>query len=209
MTRLLLCFASPLHICSPTYPSLTYHAPHRMCAPSPPSPFPRRTILRSLSLLPLTLLPTAAAKADALQPPLTSIIMCQRVMRPVSRYIEEGKWDKGRTAVNYCTRVLALRRNMKQAADLFDGDAYYDAVELMADTANTMTQLDATLYTPLFIASDEGINPEQRRYQDQARVFYAEAISNLETFLRLAPENSLAPARHAAENANFQIRIEE
>ena len=81
------------------------------------------------------------------------IVMCQRLMGPVDRYISEGAWDKGRTNVNYCTRILAMRKNMKEAATLLQGDAYYDALDIMGDMENIMSQLDASLYTCLLYTS--------------------------------------------------------
>lgn len=130
-------------------------------------------------------------------------------MTPVSRYIEEGQWDKGRTNVNYCTRILAVRRNMRDSADLLQGDNYYDAMDIMGELDNTMTQLDASLYTPLFIPADDGISPEQQKYQTQARAFYAQAIDLLDGFISLVPETELADARRRAANARYEIKFED
>lgn len=130
-------------------------------------------------------------------------------MGPVSTYITEGQWDKGRTNVNYCTRILAMRKNMRAAADLLDGDAYYDALDIMGDMENVMSQLDASLYTPLFIPADEGdITPEQRKYQEQARGFYDQAVSGFERFLSLLPEDVLRSSIGIADQAKYEIEIE-
>ena len=130
-------------------------------------------------------------------------------MGPVSGYIEVGAWDKGRTNVNYCTRVLAMRKNMKQAADLLQGEEYYDALDIMGEMENVMSQLDASLYTPLFIPADEGdITPEQQKYQTQAKGFYSQAIDGLEKFLSLIPKQALSKSIDNANKYKYEIQIE-
>lgn len=179
----------------------------------------RRTLLcstlKALSALVLLQLPSmsttrAATAADTVQLEklITPIVMCQRLMGPVDKYITDGAWDKGRTNVNYCTRVLAMRRNMKDAAQLLQGDAYYDALDIMGDMENIMSQLDASLYTPLFIPADEGITPEQSKYQTQARGFYVQAVDGFDRFLKLVPDDILAKATDLANNAKYEINIE-
>lgn len=175
----------------------------------------RREALRLLVTVPLLAVPSIsnAASSDAaalteLERAATPVVMCRSVMTPVKRYITDGSWDKGRTNVNYCTRVLALRKNMSAAAELMDDDGFYEGMEIMADLQIIMTQLDASLYTPLFIPSDEGISVEQKVYQNQAFTFYADAISRLDRFLQLLPSESLQKARVAAAGSAYEIAIE-
>lgn len=136
------------------------------------------------------------------------VVMCRTIMSPVKRYISEGAWDKGRTNVNYCTRVLALRSRMRDAAEQLEGDDFYEAMEIMGEMSNTMTQLDASLYTPLFIPADEGISVEQRKYQTQAFAFYEDAVGYLDSFLGKVPGASLEKARTAAAAEKYEIRME-
>lgn len=173
----------------------------------------RRATQLLISISTATLLPSAsppeAATASAKLENLTApIVMCRRVMGPVNRYIEEGSWDKGRTNVNYCTRVLAMRKNMRDAAELLEGDGYYDALDIMGDMLNIMTQLDASLYTPLFIPADEGISVEQTKYQKQARGFYEEALQGLDKFLSIVPSDVLDKATQIADKTKYEIPIE-
>lgn len=179
----------------------------------------RRDVLRLLTVAPITLatltvdtgsVALAAAKKGAKLDKLAApIIMCRRVMQPVGRYIEEGAWDKGRTNVNYCTRVLAMRKNMRDAADLLTGDAYYDALDIMGEMVNNMSQLDASLYTPLFIPADDGqVTVEQGKYQTQARDFYKDAIDGLDQFLAIIPGEILEKARSIADATKYEIPIE-
>lgn len=179
----------------------------------------RRDVVRLLMAAPITLATTtmstgsvaiAAAKKGAKLDKLTApIIMCRRVMEPVGRYIEEGAWDKGRTNVNYCTRVLAMRKNMRDAADLLTGDAYYDALDIMGEMVNNMSQLDASLYTPLFIPADDGqVTVEQGKYQTQARDFYKDALNGLDQFLTLIPKDIMEKATFIANATKYEIPIE-
>lgn len=172
----------------------------------------RRTIIRSLLslvLLQITGSSEANAASSKLETLVTPIVMCQRLMGPVDKYITQGAWDKGRTNVNYCTRILAMRRNMKDAANQLQGDAYYDALDIMGDMENIMSQLDASLYTPLFIPADEGdITPEQSKYQTQARGFYDQALDGLDRFLKLIPNDILDRAIDIANNTKYEINVE-
>ena len=177
----------------------------------------RRTFLRDVACTGvatvglLSLLPApcrAVETLSSLEKNVVPVVMCRKIMSPVRRYIEEGEWDKGRTNVNYCTRVLALRKRMKDAAEQLDGDAFYDAMDIMGEMTTTMTQLDASLYTPLFIPSDEGISVEQKKYQKEAMLFYNDALQYLDTFLSKVPGEALEKAKLAAAKAKYEIRFE-
>lgn len=168
---------------------------------------PRRLFMQCLTLLPLG----ALARAEAAQPleqTVAPVVMCRTIMNPVRRYIQEGAWDKGRTNVNYCTRILALRKNMKTVAEQLSGDDYYDALDIAAEIENTMAQLDASLYTPLFIPADDGVSLEQRKYQMEATIFYSEAMQYLDSFLNLVPSDVLDRARARADKARYEIKFE-
>lgn len=97
---------------------------------------------------------------------------------------------------------------MREAAELLDGDAYYENMEIMGDMTITMTQLDASLYTPLFIPADEGISLEQKVYQSQARAFYDQAVGMIDSFLKRVPEDVVSRARGRASQERYEIRME-
>ncbi|KAI0562124.1 hypothetical protein FGB62_65g19 [Gracilaria domingensis] len=67
---------------------------------------------------------------------------------------------------------------------------------------NTMAQLDASVYTPLFIPTEEGVSVEQRKYQQQASLCYADAVNYVETFLTKVPTHVLDRARGNAAVAS-------
>lgn len=97
---------------------------------------------------------------------------------------------------------------MKDAAEQLEGDDFYDAMDIMSEMPNTMSQLDASLYTPLFMAADEGISVEQKKYQQQAFGFYNDALQYLDSFLSKVPGNVLENANQAAAKAKYEIKVE-
>ncbi len=143
-----------------------------------------------------------------LESAVVPVVMCRTVLNPVRRYIEEGEWDKSRTNINYCTRVLALKKNIRKSAEFLEGDAFYDLLNIAGDLDNILTQLDATVYTPLFIPSDEGVSVEQRKYQNQAFSYYDIAIEYLDSFFTKIPGEELEKARQTAKGRSYEIVVE-
>jgi hypothetical protein len=79
--------------------------------------------------------------------------MCEVVLRALPRYLDRGEWDKARTGISYCTRFLALKKNMQAAAESLGDEEYYDAMDSVTELPELFTQMDASVYTPLFIPS--------------------------------------------------------
>jgi hypothetical protein len=131
------------------------------------------------------------------------------VFKRVERSINEGSWDKARTNVNYCTRILAFHKKMHTAADTLVGDAFYDGTDIAEELVNTFTQLDASVYTPIFIASEDGVSVEQRKYQKEALDYLEEAHVYLDKFLALFPSSAVSTAQEAAKAGKlYEIKIE-
>jgi hypothetical protein len=154
---------------------------------------------------------SAQPRAEGLTPEdaVLPVAMCMHVLEPMHRYITAGAWDKARTNVNYCTRVLAIRKKMHTAAEILVDDAFYDGTEFAEELINILTQLDASVYTPIFIASEDGVSPEQRKYQKEAFLFLEEAQSYLNKFMALFPENAVSAAKEAAKSGKlYEIRVE-
>jgi hypothetical protein len=158
--------------------------------------------------------PSAGARAASKQQltpeaAIMPVAMCVHVLEPVERYINEGSWDKARTNVNYCTRILALRKKMHTAADTLVGDAFYDGTDIAEELVSTFTQLDASVYTPIFIASEDGVSVEQRKYQKEALEYLEEAHAYLDKFLALFPRSAVSTAQQAAKAGElYEIKIE-
>lgn len=178
----------------------------------------RRSVVRIAILSGLAALVPLSDSVDtvhAREPPNTSskqavvpIAMCQYVLNPVERYIKEGSWDRARTNVNYCTRVLAVRKNMQAAAKFLSGDGYYDGMEIAGDVENLFTQLDASVYTPIFIPSDDGVSLEQRKYQTEAFDYLKDIVDCLDRFLRLFSDEDREYGMQAARSAKYQIIVD-
>eukprot|EP00188_Purpureofilum_apyrenoidigerum_P002086 Plantae.Rhodophyta-Purpureofilum_apyrenoidigerum.ctg22422.p1 GENE.Plantae.Rhodophyta-Purpureofilum_apyrenoidigerum.ctg22422~~Plantae.Rhodophyta-Purpureofilum_apyrenoidigerum.ctg22422.p1 ORF type:complete len:231 (+),score=50.89 Plantae.Rhodophyta-Purpureofilum_apyrenoidigerum.ctg22422:82-693(+) len=181
----------------------------RMSAASKEARIPRRDALRLLGLITagVAAAPALAGKDNKFETGLRGVCECERVMQPVRKYIEAGQWDKARTNINYCTRNLRLKTVMKQTSDFFEDPL--EGIEIMAEMENTFTQLDASVYTPIFIPADDGvITPEQKKYQTQAFMYLDEALDYLSNFLKLAPEDKVKKAREEAAKSRFEIKVE-
>jgi hypothetical protein len=79
-------------------------------------------------------------------------------------------------------------------------------MRVSSDLPNVMTQLDATLYTPIFMASDQGVSPAQRKYGDEALGYLEQAKQMLDHYLSLLP--SEVTARNAAAAAQMRVPLE-
>lgn len=75
-------------------------------------------------------------------------------------------------------------------------NTYLQGIEIMAELENVFTQMDASVYTPIFIPSDEGISPEQEKYQKQVRFVEFLCAGNPSTTRAFAidPEQALTGA---------------
>ncbi|KAK1863405.1 hypothetical protein I4F81_005961 [Pyropia yezoensis] len=128
--------------------------------------------------------------AVALDEPLTALVQCRAALPPIRGYLNAGKWDKARTNVNYCTRVLRLATNIRSYAGALGGDSYYDALDVLSDVMNLTTQLDASAYTAGFIPADEGEIPaEAQKYLEQGLRFLDEVEGLMDQLLALGGEN--------------------
>lgn len=198
----------------PTTPASTPRPRRPTCSASGVPATSRRTLLRGLSLAALGLaLPrpsrAAAAKADPAREGVEAVAMCLRVLGPVERYVRDGAWDRARTNVNYCSRVLAVRKKMLASADtLAADDAYLTAMEAGAEVANLFTNLDAAVYTAVFIPAEDGVSLEQREYQEAAYRALNESYGYLDAYLGVFDPEMVAAAKENAKTAKYEIRVE-
>ncbi|KAK4533193.1 hypothetical protein CCYA_CCYA16G4075 [Cyanidiococcus yangmingshanensis] len=140
-----------------------------------------------------------------------AVIICRELLEPIPRYVEDGAWDKARSNVNYCTRTLRLKSALRAVTDQlltpeYDLDRHETAKRLVNDLPNLMTQLDATLYTPIFIASDQGVSPGQRKYGNEALDYLGQAKQMLECFLELIPEDVMT--RNVEQASKMRVPLE-
>lgn len=199
----------PLH-----RPVLPLRRPRPSSATTPSAslrPVTRRAVLQTSALALLAAavpLPSAAAPDPALDA-IAAVTQTLFVLRPVERYIREGSWDKARTSVNYCSRILALRKRMQAGADaLKDDDKYLAAMEAVAEVPSLLTQLDASVYTAVFIPAEDGVSLEQREYQDVAYASLKGTQEYLRTFLNQFDGGEVEKATQVAQSAKYEIRID-
>ncbi|GJQ14674.1 hypothetical protein GpartN1_g6465.t1 [Galdieria partita] len=175
--------------------------PWQICMLKTTNPMQRKVYLALVTLVGVHCLvsPVFAYNAE-MESALVPIIQCRQLLDPVEGYLNNANWDKARTSVNYCTRVLRLKTNMKTVSNLLSEDNLKDkAIEYTVDIDNAMSQLDASAYTPNFIPSDtRGITDQNEKYQTQAKDFYHKVIQELDAFLDLSPAEELKNAQDKA-----------
>lgn len=114
---------------------------------------------------------------------LATLITCKKVLETVDQYIEVQAYDSARTNVNYLLNQLFLEKKVQmliqQSLDFSeDSDAVDVAQEAGNRVSNTAIQLDSTLYTCVFIPSDDGtVPPAAEKYRKQCFDFLK--VSNL------------------------------
>lgn len=117
---------------------------------------------------------------------LATLITCKKVLESVDQYIEVQAYDNARTNVNYLLNQLFLEKKVQmliqQSLDFSeDSDAVDAAQEAGNRVSNTAIQLDSTLYTCVFIPSDDGtVPPAAEKYRKQCF-----------DFLKVGPKNIL------------------
>ena len=129
----------------------------------------------------------AAPSEDKYLDALATLITCKKVLETVDQYIEVQAYDSARTNVNYLLNQLFLEKKVQmliqQSLDFSeDSDAVDVAQEAGNRVSNTAIQLDSTLYTCVFIPSDDGtVPPAAEKYRKQSFDF----LKVLQNFRRI------------------------
>ncbi|KAK4535054.1 hypothetical protein CDCA_CDCA03G1079 [Cyanidium caldarium] len=174
--------------------------PSRTYAPPPLSTLlsRRRCILSSALLIFLATLTPSSLSARSTRPDVDAsvqaVVLCRQLLEPIPRYVSSASWDKARSNVNYCTRNLRLHTAMltvtREVLTPSVGQAASDEGMVLANELdNIFTQLDASLYTPIFMPSNDEITTGQRKYANEALIYLQEAREHLERFVQLLPES--------------------
>lgn len=141
---------------------------------------------------------------------LSVILASKKILTPVQRYIEIGQYDPGRTNVNYCTKILRVRRALdnvvSQAQDnpSIDLDKLDAAIELTAVADNNFSQLDSSIYTLIFIPNEGNeLPPNSRKYLVMAQDYYKTVMDSIDAALALGSPQELDQAQKLADKMEF------
>jgi hypothetical protein len=169
-----------------------------------------RSKLASLSRAALVMAPSialltpklarAAAGDESFVDSLAMIITSKKILEPTDKYIEYQAYDNARTNVNYILNQLQLQKSVKilvqSSIDFCDDmDAIDAAQEAGNRVANTAIQLDSTIYTCIFIPSDDGtVPPSAEKYRKQAYGYLESLRSDFDILLKVATDDIIKKA---------------
>lgn len=81
-------------------------------------------------------------------------------------------------------------------------DAIDAAQDVGSKLTNTLLQYDNTVYTCVFIPSDDGtVPPSAEKYRKQANDFYDTVQNSIDIMLKVGNEKQIAAATKLSENA--------
>lgn len=152
---------------------------------------------------------TAVGKKSMVES-LSVILASKKILIPVQKYIEIGQYDPGRTNVNYCTKILRIRRAFDnvvlQAQDnpSVDLDKLDAAIELTAVADNNFSQLDSSIYTLIFIPNEGNeLPPNSRKYLVMAQDYYKTVMDSIDAALALGSPQELNEAQKLADTMEY------
>lgn len=191
---------------------------HLKCQKTESGPLTEASILKlsanrwtSKAILPLFLTILSGSKADAKVAKeddfidnLASLMVAKEVMAPTKKYVEAQAYDSARSNIKYILNDLQLQKQVtsliQNSIDFCDD---YDAIEVAQEAgnrvANTAIQYDSTVYTCVFIPSDDGtVPPNAEKYRNQAFNFYSAFNQDIDSLLKLGNEDQMGKARSKA-----------
>lgn len=141
---------------------------------------------------------------DAFINSLAVILEAKVVIIPAKGAVISQAYDKARTNVQYILDFLKLEKTvqtlLRNSIDFCDdSDAIDAAGEAASRVANTALQFDGSIYTCIFIPTEDGtIPPSAEKYRKEAVAYYNSFITDLDTLLKVANKNQLAEAQKIA-----------
>lgn len=136
---------------------------------------------------------------------LSTMIVCKKVISPTKDYVTVAAYDAARSNIQYVLNQLQLQKSvttlMQNSIDFNDDmDAIEAAQEAGNSIANTAIQFDSTVYTCVFIPSDDGtVPPSAVKYRKQANDFYTTLNEDFDALLKVGSEAQLAKAKVIAD----------
>ncbi|KAM3573202.1 hypothetical protein VYU27_004805 [Nannochloropsis oceanica] len=131
---------------------------------------------------------------------VSKLLLSKKVLQPVAKYIKIGQYDPARTNIKYVTNQFRLKKAMERIVLLaFEKDVSQskldEAAEVTAVIDNTLSQLDSSVYTQIFIPTDGEISPDALKYQKQAFEFYDTVLDSIDKVLSLAGAEDISAAQ--------------
>ena len=149
--------------------------------------------------------PGFAADDSAYLQSLATILEAKAILKKVPTFVDLQAYDNARTNIKYCLNQLRLQKQLdtlvKNSIDFSeDPDAIDAAADASTRIANTATQLDSTVYTLIFIPTEDGeLPPSAVKYVKQTGGFYSALEKDLDMMLKVASESQLAEAQGIAD----------
>ena len=146
----------------------------------------------------------AATSESAYISSIASVIEAREVLAPVLPYVKNQAYDNARTNIKYCLNQLRLQKQLdtlvQNSIDFSeDADAIDAAQEASTRITNTATQLDSTIYTLIFIPSDDGLPPPSaEKYIKQSADEFADLNRDLDVMLKLPTAAQMQEAQSLA-----------
>jgi len=166
----------------------------------------RVSLLLSSAAATSTLFSRPAVAADAVSEEMfinavAFVLEAKDIIKPVKSFIEGQNYDNARTNIAYIVNQLQLEKKMnllvKSALEYADNvDEFIDsASETAQKLGNSCSQLDSTIYTIIFIPSEDGeVTPTQEKYRKQSYEFYDALNNDFDALLKLASDKQIAKA---------------
>eukprot|EP01039_Chlorochromonas_danica_P000327 gene327-351_t len=144
---------------------------------------------------------------------LATVILAKKVMEPANQYVELQAYDNARTNIKYILNDLQLQKkvtNLVQSSIDFaeDVEAVDAAGEAAGRIANTAMQYDSTVYTCVFIPSEDGsIPPNAMKYRKQAKEFYEAFNQDADILIKVATTEQLTKAQRLASDRISKLPV--
>lgn len=137
---------------------------------------------------------------------LSVIYTSKAILKPIGDYVKNMAYDNARTNVKYLLNQLQIEKAatqlIKASLDFAENsDAIEEAQEVGSSIGNALIQLDSTIYTVIFIPSDDsgGVPPAAEKYLKQLQDYLLNVNRSLDILLSLGGEAQLVDAKKLSE----------
>jgi intergrase/recombinase len=158
-----------------------------------------------LILSSIKIAPTFAASEDDYIDALATMIEAKVIITPTKQAFTTQAYDKARTNIQYILDQLKLQKKvqmlLRNSIDFCDdSDVIEEAQEAANRLTNTAMQYDSSIYTCVFIPSEDGsIPPSAEKYRTEASNYYTLFLQDLEKLLKLGSDDQLQRAQSLAD----------